>query len=132
MNVADNVALGPRCCTDRTELPAELSAVAESGSRARHARHWCAEESATCEAAPDRRERKYEQNPELRGIVIVRVELDAIRDAFPACRVSLRQRERNRAYSQKQKQIKSASNKMRFDGGINLFFHLVLFFRLSS
>jgi hypothetical protein len=44
--------------------------------------------------------------------------------------VSLRQRERNRAHSQKQKQIKSASGKMRFDGGINLFFHGVLFVRI--
>jgi hypothetical protein len=37
--------------------------------------------------------------------------------------VSLRQREGNRTDSYKQKQIKSASDKMRFDGGINLFFH---------
>jgi hypothetical protein len=44
----------------------------------------------------------------------------------------LRQREWNRAHSDKQKQVKCASNKMRFDRGINLFFHLVLFFRLSS
>src|SRR6476660_5281935 len=44
----------------------------------------------------------------------------------------LRQREWNRAHGDKQKQVKCASNKMRFDGGINLFFHLVLFFRLSS
>ena len=41
--------------------------------------------------------------------------------------VSLRQREWNRAHSHKQKQIKSASDKMRFDGGVNLFFHWVLF-----
>jgi hypothetical protein len=38
-------------------------------------------------------------------------------------RVALRQREWNRAHSHKQKQIKSASNKMRFSGGINLLFH---------
>src|SRR6476619_71412 len=44
----------------------------------------------------------------------------------------LRQREWNRAHGDKQKQVKCAFNKMRFDGGINLFFHLVLFFRLSS
>ena len=44
----------------------------------------------------------------------------------------LRQREWNRAHSHKQKQVKCASNKMRFDGRINLFFHLVLFFRLNS
>ena len=40
--------------------------------------------------------------------------------------VALRQREWNHAHSHKQKQIKSAPNKVRFDGGINLFFHLVL------
>ena len=42
------------------------------------------------------------------------------------------QREWNRADSHKQKQVKCASDKMRFDGGINLFFHWVLFFRLNS
>ena len=39
--------------------------------------------------------------------------------------VSLRQRERNRADSHKQKQIKRASDKMRFDGGVSFFFHIV-------
>jgi hypothetical protein len=48
------------------------------------------------------------------------------------CSVPLRQRERDRTDGKKQKQIKSASDKMRFDGGINLFFHWVLFVRLSS
>jgi hypothetical protein len=42
--------------------------------------------------------------------------------------VSLRQREWDRTHSHKQKEIKSASDKMRFDGGIDLFFHLVLSF----
>jgi hypothetical protein len=37
--------------------------------------------------------------------------------------VSLRQREWDRANSQKQKQVKGASNKMRLNGGVNLFFH---------
>ena len=46
--------------------------------------------------------------------------------------VSLRQREWNRAHSHKQKQVKCASDEMRFDGWINLFFHLVLFFDLIS
>jgi hypothetical protein len=40
----------------------------------------------------------------------------------------LRQREWNRANSQKQKEVKCASDKMRLDGRIDLFFHLVLFF----
>jgi hypothetical protein len=44
----------------------------------------------------------------------------------------LRQREWNRTHSDKQKQVKCASDKMRFDGRINLFFHLVLFFRFGS
>ena len=39
---------------------------------------------------------------------------------------ALRQREWNRAHSDKQKKIKCASDKMRFDGGINLFFHFGL------
>ena len=38
--------------------------------------------------------------------------------------ITLRQCEWNGANSQKQKQIKRASDKMRFDGGINLFFHV--------
>jgi len=38
--------------------------------------------------------------------------------------VSLRQRKWDSADGQKQKQVKRASDKMRFDGGINLFFHL--------
>src|SRR5205807_1270367 len=38
-------------------------------------------------------------------------------------RVALRQCEWNGAHGHKQKQIKCASNKMRFDGGINLLFH---------
>ena len=37
--------------------------------------------------------------------------------------VSLRQRKWDSADGQKQKQVKRASDKMRFDGGINLFFH---------
>jgi hypothetical protein len=37
--------------------------------------------------------------------------------------VSLRQREWNGADRQKQKKVKRASDKMRFDGGVNLFFH---------
>jgi hypothetical protein len=37
--------------------------------------------------------------------------------------VALRQCEWDRADSDEQNQIKRASNKMRFDGGINLFFH---------
>jgi len=40
--------------------------------------------------------------------------------------ISLRQREWNRADGDKQKQIKSASNKMRFDGGL-ICFSFVLF-----
>jgi hypothetical protein len=36
----------------------------------------------------------------------------------------LRKREWNRANGQKQKQIKRAPDEMRFDGGINLFFHV--------
>ena len=43
---------------------------------------------------------------------------------FPGDRVSLRQRERNRTDSHKQEQIRSASNEMRFDSRINLFFHV--------
>jgi hypothetical protein len=38
-------------------------------------------------------------------------------------RVALRQREWNCADSNKQKEIKRTSDKMRFDGGINLLFH---------
>jgi hypothetical protein len=38
--------------------------------------------------------------------------------------VPLRQREWDRADGHKQKQIKRASEKMRFDSGVNLFFHL--------
>ena len=37
-------------------------------------------------------------------------------------------REWNRANSQKQKEVKCASDKMRLDSRIDLFFHLVLFF----
>jgi hypothetical protein len=37
--------------------------------------------------------------------------------------VSLRQREWDRADGQQQKQIKCASDEMRFDGGVNLLFH---------
>jgi hypothetical protein len=40
--------------------------------------------------------------------------------------VALRQREWNGAHGQEQKQIQRGSNKMRFDSGINLLFHLVL------
>jgi len=46
--------------------------------------------------------------------------------------VSLRHREWDRTDSDKQKQIKSAPDKMRFNGGINLFFHLVLSCLLNS
>ena len=38
--------------------------------------------------------------------------------------VSLRQSEWNRADGHKQKQIKRASDKVRFDGGVSLFFHI--------
>jgi hypothetical protein len=38
-------------------------------------------------------------------------------------RVSLRQRKWNCTDSKKKQQIKRASDKVRFDGGINLFFH---------
>ena len=54
------------------------------------------------------------------------------RDVAWQSRLRLRQRERNRAHSHKQNQVKCASDKMRFYGGINLFFHWVLFFRLNS
>jgi len=40
--------------------------------------------------------------------------------------VSLRQCEWDRADGHEQKQIKRASDKVRFDGGINLFFHRVV------
>jgi hypothetical protein len=46
--------------------------------------------------------------------------------------VSLRQRKWDRADGQKQKQVKRASDKMRFNSGINLFFHWVASFRFSS
>jgi hypothetical protein len=39
----------------------------------------------------------------------------------------LRQRKWNCTDCKKKQQIKRASDKVRFDGGINLFFHLVLF-----
>jgi hypothetical protein len=39
--------------------------------------------------------------------------------------VALRQREWDRTDSDEQKQIESASNEMRFDGGIKLFFHFL-------
>jgi len=41
--------------------------------------------------------------------------------------VSLRQREWDGADGQKQKHVEGASNKMRFDGGIDLFFHFLIF-----
>src|SRR5207249_7771511 len=44
--------------------------------------------------------------------------------------VSLRQREWNRADSEKQKQVKRASDKMCFDGGVNLLFHRVVLVRI--
>jgi hypothetical protein len=37
--------------------------------------------------------------------------------------LSLRQREWNGTDGKEQQQVKCASNKMSFDGGINLFFH---------
>jgi hypothetical protein len=40
----------------------------------------------------------------------------------------LRQREWDRAQGQKQKQVKCASDKMRFGGGINLLFHFGVVF----
>jgi hypothetical protein len=40
--------------------------------------------------------------------------------------VSLSQREWDRAHGQKQKDVKGASNKMRFDGGIDLFFQFLV------
>lgn len=46
--------------------------------------------------------------------------------------VSLRQREWDRANSEKYKQIKGASDKMRFDGGVNLFFHFGVFLYLEE
>jgi hypothetical protein len=45
---------------------------------------------------------------------------------LPSGRVSRRKRKWDRADSHKQKQVKRASDEMRFDGGINLFFHLGL------
>jgi hypothetical protein len=44
----------------------------------------------------------------------------------PGGRVSGRQRKWDRTYGHKQNQVKCASNEMRFDSGINLFFHLGL------
>ena len=48
---------------------------------------------------------------------------------LPGGRISLRQRKWDRAHGHKQKQVKCASDEMRFDGRINLFFHfgVVLF-----
>jgi hypothetical protein len=50
----------------------------------------------------------------------------------PGGRVSRRQREWDRAYSHKQNQVKCASNEMRFDRGINLFFHVGSLVKRSS
>jgi hypothetical protein len=41
--------------------------------------------------------------------------------------VVLRQREWDRAHGDEQKQVKRASNKMGFDGGVNLLFHFDVF-----
>ena len=40
--------------------------------------------------------------------------------------ISLRQRERNRADGEEQKQVKRASNKICLNGGVDLFFHEVV------
>jgi hypothetical protein len=45
---------------------------------------------------------------------------------LPGGRVSRRQREWDRADSHKQNQVKCASDEMRLDSGINLFFHFGL------
>ena len=50
----------------------------------------------------------------------------------PGGGLSRRQCEWDRADSHKQNQIKCASNKMRFDGGINLFFHVGSLVKRSS
>ena len=50
----------------------------------------------------------------------------------PGGRVSRRQREWDRAYGQKQSQVKCASDEMRFDSGINLFFHLGLWLNVPQ
>src|SRR5205823_4242555 len=42
------------------------------------------------------------------------------------CTAALRKRERDCAHGEKQKQIKSASDQVSFNGGINLFFHVGL------
>jgi hypothetical protein len=47
-------------------------------------------------------------------------------------RVALRQRKWDRADSEKHKQIKSASDKMRFDGGASLLFHFGVFLDLEE
>jgi hypothetical protein len=53
--------------------------------------------------------------------------LFAVRADYASFRViSLGERERDRAHGEQQNQVKRASNQMRFNGGINLFFHLVL------
>jgi hypothetical protein len=46
----------------------------------------------------------------------------------PLDNVALRQREWNGAHGHKQKQLKGASDKMRFDSGINLLFHFGVVF----
>src|SRR6476659_4091583 len=50
----------------------------------------------------------------------------------PGGRVSRRQREWDRAYGHKQNQVKCASDEMRFDSGINLFFHLGLWLNVPQ
>jgi hypothetical protein len=45
------------------------------------------------------------------------------RDLLLTAVVSLRKRERDRADGQEHKEVKRTSNQVRFDGGINLFFH---------
>jgi hypothetical protein len=57
--------------------------------------------------------------------------LRKVRGIWPGCRlghaalrgISLRQRQWNCADGHKQKQVKRASKKVRFGGGINLLFH---------
>jgi hypothetical protein len=51
---------------------------------------------------------------------------------LPGGRVSRRQRKWDRADSYKQTQVKCASNEMRFDSGINLFFHVGSLVKRSS
>ena len=51
---------------------------------------------------------------------------------LPGGRISRRQRKGDRADSHKKNQVKCASNEMRFDSGINLFFHVGSLVKRSS